>query len=188
MSIRSNGEVKNAVAALLESSAELEGLDIAVKVAAGVVLLASYVRRFDDKYRAEDLVRRVPGVLALANTIEVLSNESECMSDPELAREILAALKHVLPLCREEIRPVVRQSVVTLEGTVQFDYERDQAAAAVRRLPGVHVVVNLLRLTPEAPRNYGAGVMEVLNEPAVQASPCRSVFAQALILKGVSNE
>jgi osmotically-inducible protein OsmY len=135
----------------LRENAEIQATDIALKVTDGVIALGGYVRRFSDKYRAEDLVKCLPGVLAVANDIEVLSSSPESVSDPELARAAVGALRRVLPSSCWQIRLTVRRRIITLEGVLERDLERTRALAAIRLLPGVEAIVDLLLLESPSP-------------------------------------
>ena len=128
----------------LQDSAEIQATDIALKVTDGVIALGGYVRRFSDKYRAEDLVKCLPGVLAVANDIEVLSSGPESVCDPELARAAVDTLRRVLPSSCGQVRLTVRRRIITLEGVLEKELERTRALAAIRRLPGVEAIVDLL--------------------------------------------
>jgi len=67
--------------------------------------------------------------------------------DPEIAREVTAALRRELPLCWQQIRPVVRDGSVTLEGRVEWLHQRAEAESIVRGVRGVVSVVNSIALT-----------------------------------------
>ena len=138
-------EIRAGVEAELRACPDVDETDIAVKVTRGAVLLSGFVRNLFHKYGAEDAVRRVAGVAAVANDIQVQSLPGY-VSDPQIARQAVAAIRRQLPLCWEQIRPVVRRGSVTLEGTVEWIYQREEAAAAVRRLRGVVSVVNSITL------------------------------------------
>ncbi len=140
-------DIANVAGTALRESAEIQAVDIALKVTEGVIALGGYVRRFSDKYRAEDLVKCLPGVLAVANDIEVLSSSPESVSDPELARAAVGTLRRVLPASCARIRLTVRRRIITLEGVLEQDLERTRALAAIRMLPGVEAIVNLLSVT-----------------------------------------
>ena len=122
--------------------------DIAVKVHGREVTLSGYVRHYFETYRAEIAAKRVKGVAAVANDIEVRPF-ANAPSDPEIARAALAALKTELPLCRENIGLVVHQGKVTLDGTVDWQFQRERAESAIRRLNGVHSVCNSIRVEPK---------------------------------------
>jgi osmotically-inducible protein OsmY len=143
---RVDKDIASVAATALRESAEIQATDIAVKVTEGVIALGGYVRRFSDKYRAEDLVKCLPGVLAVANDIEVLSSSPESVSDPELARAAVSTLQRALPTCCRQVRLTVRRRIITLEGILERDLDRTRALAAIRMLSGVEAIVNLLAI------------------------------------------
>ena len=146
MTDRVDKDIASVATTALRESAEIQATDIAVKVTEGVIALAGYVRRFSDKYRAEDLVKCLPGVLAVANDIEVLSSSPESVSDPELARAAVSTLQRALPTCCRQVRLTVRRRIITLEGVLERDSDRTRALAAIRMLSGVEAIVNLLSI------------------------------------------
>jgi osmotically-inducible protein OsmY len=143
---RVDKDIASVAATALRESAEIQATDIAVKVTEGVIALGGYVRRFSDKYRAEDLVKCLPGVLAVANDIEVLSSSPESVSDPELARAAVSTLRRALPTSCQQVRLTVRRRIITLEGVLERDLDRTRALAAIRMLSGVEAIVNLLSI------------------------------------------
>ena len=148
MNKKCDSAIKHHVEAELKCCSNLDQTDIAVKVTGGIVTLTGYVRDFMHKYHAEDAAKRVAGVVAIANDIQVQA--AAAISDPEIARDSVAALKRQLPLHWQQIRPMVRQGSVTLEGVVDANYQRKEAEQAVSGLPGVLCVVNALGLAPGA--------------------------------------
>jgi osmotically-inducible protein OsmY len=70
--------------------------------------------------------------------------------DPEIARDAVAAIKSQLPISSEHIKIVVKDGWVTLEGQVEWQYQRQTAEVAVRRIKGVKGVSNLVQLKPRA--------------------------------------
>jgi len=70
--------------------------------------------------------------------------------DPEIARDVVAAIKSQLPISSEHIKVVVKYGWVTLEGQVEWQYQRSTAETAVRRIKGVKGVSNLIQLKPRA--------------------------------------
>ena len=70
--------------------------------------------------------------------------------DPDIARDAVAAIKSQLPISSEHIKIVVRNGWVTLEGQVEWQYQRQTAENAVRRIKGVKGVSNLIQLKPRA--------------------------------------
>ena len=138
-------QLKMQAEAALQASSELNPLDVAVSVTAGVVALTGYVPRLRDKYRAEDIIKRLSGVLGMANAIEV-TRRTAALSEPQLARAAVAALREALPDTWRCVQPVVRRRIVTLEGQVASEAERREAVLAVRALGGIEAIVNLIAL------------------------------------------
>lgn len=70
--------------------------------------------------------------------------------DPEIARDVVAEVKSWLPDAWQHVRPVVRDGWVTLEGEVEWDYQRDYAERAVHWIGGINGISNLILLHPRA--------------------------------------
>jgi osmotically-inducible protein OsmY len=127
-----------------------DAADIAVSVKNGVVTLAGFVKSYTDKYEAEAAAKRVAGVRGVANDIEVRMPSVDERPDPEIARDAVAAIKSQLPVSSEHIKVVVKNGWVSLEGQVEWEYQRRTAENAVRGLRGVKGVSNLIQLRPRA--------------------------------------
>jgi osmotically-inducible protein OsmY len=137
------------VKAELKWSPEIDETDVAVKVKGGVVTLTGYVRTLFEKYRAETAVARVGGIAAVANDIQVRFESEDSSTDPEIARNAAVALRTKLPTTAEQIKVLVDQGRLTLEGTVEWQYQREQAENAVIGLHGVRHVENVIRIVPK---------------------------------------
>jgi osmotically-inducible protein OsmY len=146
--MKSDNDVKRDVEAELKWSPEIDETDIAVKVVDGVVTLAGFVRNYSDKYQAEIVTRRVKGVAAIANDIQVKPIAGG-PTDPEMARAALAALKLELPFEWEQIKPTVKDGRISLTGAVEWNFQRERAEAVLRHLSGVMGVMNDLTVTPK---------------------------------------
>lgn len=144
--MKSDLEIKRDVEAELAWNPELDAKDIAVKVSGGVVTLTGFAPSFADKYRAEGTTKRVAGVAAVANDIEVTLPPDTQLTDPEIARQVVARLKADLPVGHESIKALVHQGHVALEGSVEWHYQRERAEAVVRDLRGVISVRNSIKI------------------------------------------
>lgn len=129
---------------------DLDPTDIAVSVKNGVVTLSGFVRSYTDKYAAEQAAKRVAGVRAVANDLEVRLPSIDERPDPEIARDAVAAIKSQLPISGENIKAIVKNGWVTLEGEVEWQYQKNTAENAVRRIKGVKGVTNYVSLKPRA--------------------------------------
>jgi osmotically-inducible protein OsmY len=129
---------------------DLDTTDIAVSVRNGVVTLTGFVHSYVDKYEAEAAAKCVAGVVGVANDIEVRLRNVDAKPDPEIAREAVAAIKSQLPYSWENIKVIVKDGWVHLEGEEEWQFQRDTAEKAVCRLRGVKGVSNLIKLKPRA--------------------------------------
>jgi osmotically-inducible protein OsmY len=145
---KSDSEIERDVKEELGWDPDLDATDIAVSVKNGVVTLAGFVKSYSDKFEAEAAAKRVAGVVAVANDIEVRMPSVDERPDPEIARDAVSAIKSQLPISSERIKVVVKNGWVTLEGQAEWQYQRQTAENAVRRIKGVKGVSNLIQLKP----------------------------------------
>jgi len=146
--MRSDTDIKRDVEDELRSDPTIDATDIAVAVKNGVVTLTGFARTYMDKFGAEAAAKRVADVVGLANDIEVTLSRADQRPDPEIARDAVAALRSRLPLSSSRVRVVVDKGWVTLEGEVEWNYQREAAERAVRRVKGVKGVINSIQLKP----------------------------------------
>jgi osmotically-inducible protein OsmY len=143
---RSDSDIQRNIEAELFCCPDVDETDISVKVSQGVVSLSGFVRDFFDKYGAEDAVKRVAGVVAVANGLEVQREAGKDTADPQIARAAVAAIRQALPSCWRQVRPIVRRGSVTLEGELERIEQRELAETVVRGVRGVACVVNAIAL------------------------------------------
>ncbi len=146
--MKTDSDIRQDVEAELHWSPEVEQTDIAVKVNGGVVTLTGYVRSYADKYRAEAAAKRVAGVSAVANDLAVRLPLGGMPTDPEIARAVVAALRSELPEHADNIKALIHEGHVALEGKVEWHFERERAERAIRNVRGVLSVRNSIRLEP----------------------------------------
>jgi osmotically-inducible protein OsmY len=140
----SDSEIQRDVVDELKWDPSLADDDIGVTVRDGVVTLAGFVKSYVDKWRAERDVSRVRGVRAIANDLEVKLPSSSERPDPDIARAALDAFKWNVAVPKDRIKLRVERGWVTLEGDVDWYYQREAAERAVRSLTGVKGVTNLI--------------------------------------------
>jgi osmotically-inducible protein OsmY len=167
--MRSDEDIKRDVEEELKSDPDIESVDIAVAVKDGVATLTGFSRSYNEKWQAETDTKRVKGVAAVANDIEVTLPVLSRRPDPDIARDIVTAIKNELPSAVEEVRAVVKDGLVTLEGEVEWNYQRVRAEAAARRVRGVKRVTNSITLKPAraAPAQVKQKIEEALTRSAV---------------------
>lgn len=144
--MRTDSEIQRDIEDELRWDPSLENDDVAVSVRDGVVTLAGYVKSYLDKWHAERVASRVKGVKAIANDLSVNLPSSSDRADPDIARAALDALKWNIAVPHDRIKLKVDKGWVTLEGDVDWSFQRDAAERAVRSLTGVKGVSNLLTI------------------------------------------
>jgi osmotically-inducible protein OsmY len=146
--MRLDAEVQRDVEQELKWDPRLDATNIAVSVKDGVVELAGFAKSYTEKVEAEEAARRVAGVLGIANDIEVRLPDLDERPDPDIARDAVAALQHKLPVSAQNIKVIVNRNWVTLEGEVEWNYQREAAERAVRDIRGIKGISNLVKVQP----------------------------------------
>jgi osmotically-inducible protein OsmY len=121
---------------------------IGVAANAGVVTLTGHVESFAQKHAAETAVRRVKGVKAVAEEIEVRLPYEKKRSDEEIAGAAIGRFEWDVSIPRDAIKVMVDAGWVTLTGEVDWHYQKDAASMDVRSLLGVTGVSNQITIKP----------------------------------------
>src|SRR6202790_1323305 len=135
--MKSDNEIERDVRDELKWDPDLNAADIAVSVKNGVVTLGGFTRSYTDRLEAEGGGKGVAGVHAVANDIEVRLPAIDQRPDPDIARDAVTALKAELPISHDRIKVIVKDGWVTLEGSVEWQYQKTTAETAVRKVKGV---------------------------------------------------
>ena len=122
--------------------------DIGVSVKDGIVTLSGHVPSYGEKYAAEKAAKRVYGVKAVANELDVKLPGSSKRTDEDIAKACVNALESSISVPRDRVKVVVNQGWVTLEGEVEWQYQKNAADRAVRYLTGVIGVTNQITVKP----------------------------------------
>jgi osmotically-inducible protein OsmY len=165
--MRTDSEIQRDIEDELRWDPSLENDDIAVAVRDGVVTLAGFVKSYLDKWHAERVAGRVKGVKAIANDLTVRLPSSSERPDPDIARAALDALKWNIAVPHDRIKLKVDKGWVTLEGDVDWNFQREAAERAVRSLTGVKGVTNLITIKARpTPQDVKQKIKEALERGA----------------------
>jgi osmotically-inducible protein OsmY len=150
--MKADMEIRRDVEAELAWEPSIDAAKIGVAVTKGVVTLTGEVASYAEKYKAQRAAERVAGVIGVVNEIKVdLPHE---LTDTEIATEAAEALRSHTLVPEDKVKIVVVNGWITLKGEVPNDYQRRAAEQAVRFLPGVRGVSNLIKVVPTVePRN-----------------------------------
>ena len=156
--------LRDSVARQLEADPSFDATLIGVTNADGVVTLSGYVDTYMARLAAERAARRVYGVKAVANELEVKLAEDRI--DPDIAKDALQALKNRLDIPLG-LTVTVREGRITLGGSVEWKFQKDAAERAVRYLRGVRGVFNNIEVKPRvAPTEVQRRITEALHRHA----------------------
>ena len=122
----------------------LRDSEIGVAAKDGVITLTGSTATFAQKYAAVNAARRVAGVGAIANDITVNLTPFHKRSDTEIAHAAMDALNWNVLVPPDAIQLKVEEGLITLSGSVEWDYQRKAAERSVRTLHGVRGVVDLV--------------------------------------------
>jgi osmotically-inducible protein OsmY len=122
--------------------------EIGVAVKDGVVTLTGYVESYPKRWAAEDAAHRVRGVKAVANEIEVRLPTASERTDTDIAQAVAHALEWDVVVPFDKLDITVSKGWVTLNGEVEWQYQKDDAERVVRRITGVKGVTNLITVKP----------------------------------------
>ncbi len=146
MKIDSDTRLQHNVLAELEWDPSVDASQIGVAAKEGVVTLTGAVTRFADKMTAERVAKRVYSVRAVANDISVKLPGGTERSDTDIAAAAVTALKWDATVPDDRIKLTVRNGHLTLDGDVEWWYQKDAAEHAVRNLTGVRGVTNDIKV------------------------------------------
>ena len=160
-------EIRDAVLRELEWEPMVQSTEIGVAVKDGIVTLSGFVDSYSKKYHAERAAKRVEGVRAVVNDLEVKLPSSSVRTDEDLARAAVQALESRITVPHERIKVTVRDGWITLEGEVNWKFQKEAAESAVRHLVGVKGVTNLITGKPRVtPSDIQAKIEEALRRAA----------------------
>jgi osmotically-inducible protein OsmY len=142
--------------------------DIGVIVKDGVVTLEGVVDSYPEKWAAERAAKRVSGVKALALELEVKLPGFGKQSDADIAEAAENALKWDVLVPQDRIKVTVEKGFLTLEGQVDWEFQRSAAKRAVQYLTGVKGVANEITVKPKvAPTDVKAQIEAALKRNAI---------------------
>jgi osmotically-inducible protein OsmY len=151
----------------LDFEPQVDAAHIGISVRDGVVSLSGHVSSFAEKFAAERAVRRVKGVKAVAQELEVRLPSEAKTADDEIAARAVKILNWDTLVPHGRITVKVEHGVVTLGGRVDWQYERAEAEDDVRKLNGVVAVMNDIIVAPRVePEDVRAKIRAALERNA----------------------
>ncbi|HSP16550.1 MAG TPA: BON domain-containing protein [Thermoanaerobaculia bacterium] len=145
-------ELRQDVLEELEFDPSVDARTIGVSVEEGIVTLTGHVASYAERTSAEKIVKRVTGVEGVANELGVSLPALAERDDTDIARSAANALEWNASIPRDRIKASVTKGWITLDGDVDWHYQKRAAEDTVRNLTGVRGVTNKVDVTPKDAR------------------------------------
>ena len=146
--MKTDSQLQRDVMTELEWEPRIDAAHIGVAAKDGVITLSGSVPSYWEKYEAVKAAKRVSSVKAVVDEIEVKLPGSSERTDTDIAEAAVRALKNNLSVPHDKIKVTVREGWLTLEGAVDWQYQKTAAESSVRYLVGVKGVSNLITVKP----------------------------------------
>ncbi len=177
--MKTDSQLQQDVMAELKWEPSVHATQIGVEVKNGVVTLAGEVGTYTEKLNAERAAQRVSGVKALAIELKVKVSGFGKRSDADIAESAKNILSWSSSIPPDAIHVMVENGWLTLSGTVEWQYQRQDAAHAVRYLLGVTGVSNQIAIKPAASAmNVKSDIEAALKRRAVADAKTIAVHVQ----------
>jgi osmotically-inducible protein OsmY len=168
MTIPTDMQLQRDVQEELRWQPSVDAAEIGVAVKDGVVTLTGNVKNFFEKWEAEAAAKQVHGVKALANDIEVRLPGHARRNDTDIARTAAEALAWSASVPCDRVKVAVSDSWITLEGEVDWRYQKMAAESAVHHLLGVRGVTNQIVVKPRvAPGEVKTRIEDAFRRSAI---------------------
>ena len=147
--MKSDTQIQKDVMEELKWQPFLNASEIGVAVKNSIVTLSGQVDSYSKKLAAENAAKKIAGVKAIAEDIQIGVSPAYNKTDTEIAAAVLNALKWHSAVQEEKIKIKVENGNVTLEGEVEWEYQRNNVRTAIENITGVRSVYNLITVKPK---------------------------------------
>ena len=148
--MKNNEDLQKDVQDAIKYEPLLHAAEIGVIVENGVVTLSGIVDSYAKKAEAEFAAKNVAGVKAVVEKIEIRLGTIGKREDTDIAKEIVSIYKWNWYIPNDIIKVKVEDGWVTLEGNLDWNYQRDAATESVSQLTGVRGITNQLNLQSDS--------------------------------------
>jgi osmotically-inducible protein OsmY len=147
--MKENEELRKDVQDAIEWQPQLESSEIGVIADNGIITLTGSVDSYSKKIEAEEAAKKVSGVKAVVEKINIVFGNDDKKNDNEIAAEVLRSLKWNWKIPHKRIKIKVEDGWVTLEGDVKWHFEKEAAKKAIDNLLGVKGIINEITIKSE---------------------------------------
>ena len=146
--VKSDLQIKTDVLSELKYEPAVKVTDIGVLVKDGVVTLTGAIATHSQKWHAMRAAKRVSGVKAIADEITITLAEQHQRTDPELTTAAVHQLEWSTTIPKGSTTVTVHEGWITLEGEVEWWYQRNAAEDVLQHMIGVKGITNRILLKP----------------------------------------
>lgn len=165
----------------LDFEPSIDAANIGVAVDDGVVTLTGHASSYAAKIAAEYATRRVKGVRAIAQEIEVRYPSEKKTADDEIAKRALSVLKWHTRIPQDAVKVTVQKGWVTLSGELTWQYQRKAAEDVVRQLSGVTQVTNSISVKPTV---YASDIKKKIEDALARNAQVEAQAIRVNVLDG----
>ena len=134
----------------LDFDPSIDAAHIGVAVENGIVTLTGHVGSYTERVAAEKAAQKVRGVRGVVEEIQVRFGGETPPRDEDIAQRAVQMLDWSVTVPKGAVQVKVQNGWVTLSGKVDWQYQREEAYRAIRRLAGVAGIMNTIEVTPKA--------------------------------------
>ena len=146
--MKTDAQLKKDILDELDWDPEVDASKIGVSISDGAVTLTGHVATYRQKIAAKNAAKRVGGVHALVDKLDVLLGREFSTTDEGLAERVSHVLMWNISAPGKNVRAEVKDGVVTLTGAVEWQYQRENIIKNIEHIGGVKNVVNLITVRP----------------------------------------
>ena len=187
--MKTNQDLQKDVETALRWEPLLNTSAIGVIALDGIITLTGTVDSYAKKSEAEDAAKKVAGVKVIIEQIEVILGSEIRKTDQETAREILSTLAASW-VPAEKLKITVEHGVVTLEGSLHWNFQKQAAKKSIKNISGVKKIKNLIVIRAETHDEVEKKHLEnalKLNWSMTDQDVRVTVSGKTVILNGVVN-
>jgi osmotically-inducible protein OsmY len=145
--MKTNADLQKDVQEAIKWEPLLSAAEIGVIAKDGIVTLTGTVDSYWKKTEAEEAAKSVAGVKVVVEKIEIrFPSNSFTQDDNEIATEVVNAFKWNVEVPNDKVKVKVERGWLTLEGEVEWNFQKDAAKKAVSNLSGVAGVTNNIKI------------------------------------------
>ncbi|AFY92394.1 BON domain-containing protein [Chamaesiphon minutus] len=146
---KTDTELKNDVLSELKYDPSVKVSDIGVLAKNGTVTLNGYATSYNEKWEAVHATKRVAGVKAIADDIKIQPPASYHRTDTDIAAAAINQIEWSTTIPNGTVQATVRDGWITLDGEVEWWYQKNAAGSLVKQMAGVKGVTNSISISPK---------------------------------------